>query len=46
MLVVLRQDYWETAKATPLIVLKLILRYLPIPVIGKELLGTAGDAQV
>ena len=34
----LRECYWETAKATPPIILKLLWGHLPIPVIGKELL--------
>jgi len=36
--IVLGQEYWETAKATPSIILKLLLRHLPIPVIEKGLL--------
>jgi len=41
---VLGQDYWETAKATSPIILELLLEHLPISVIGKKLLRTAGDA--
>ena len=33
--IVLGQEYWETAKATPSIILKLLLRHLPIPVSEK-----------
>jgi hypothetical protein len=33
--VVLGQEYWETVKATPPIILKLLLRHLSIPVIVK-----------
>ena len=36
--VVLGQKYWETAKSTFSIILKLLLRHLPIPIIGKGLL--------
>jgi len=35
----LGEGYWETAKATPPIILKLLWGYLPIPVIKKKLLG-------
>ena len=35
MLVVLRKDYCETAKETPLIIVQLLLEHLPIPVIKK-----------
>jgi len=38
-LVELRKGYWETAKASSSIILKFLLEHLPIPVIGKELLG-------
>jgi len=37
--VVMGQEYWETVKATPPIILNLILEYFLIPIIGKELLG-------
>ena len=40
----LGESYWETAKTTQPIILELVLGYLPIPVIGKELLGATGDA--
>jgi len=35
----LGEGYWETAKATPLIILKLLWGYLPISVIGKKIIG-------
>ena len=35
--VLLGQKYWETAKTTSSIILKLLLRHLPIPIIGKLL---------
>ena len=44
MLVILGQNYWEIAKVTSLIILKLLLRHLPILIIGKGLLETSGDA--
>jgi len=33
------EDYWETVKTSPQIILKLLSEHLPIPVIGKGLLG-------
>jgi len=32
----LEEDYWETAKASPSIILKLLFGFLPIPVIRKK----------
>jgi len=37
--VVMGQEYWETVKATPPIILNLILEYFLIPIIRKGLLG-------
>ena len=39
MLVVLEQNYWKIEKATPLIILKLLLGHLLVTDIGKVLLG-------
>jgi len=39
----LGQDYWETAKATLPIILKLLLGHLQYQLLGNDYWGTAGD---